>query len=100
MMGLGEMRTRLQEWPHYEILGSAEPKATPLKERIATRIVFVLQIGLFIASIGFFIMLFKSFAWAAMASCINAAAVDKRQGTSDTSSVPQYFQTTPMLYPG
>ncbi|GAB7352363.1 hypothetical protein MBLNU459_g2802t1 [Dothideomycetes sp. NU459] len=44
-------------------------------------------------------MLYRSFIFAAAASCINAVAVEKRQNAS-SSSVPLYFQTTPEFLPG
>lgn len=95
MMGSGGMRTKRYAVPQYELAGPA----ASFKQRIISRSIFALQIVLFLASLASFIMLYRSFAWATAVSCINAAAVSvgTQQGTS---TVPDYFQTTPMLFPG
>ncbi|KAL1297293.1 hypothetical protein AAFC00_004848 [Neodothiora populina] len=79
------------------MLGLPAASNTP-RQRFATRLLFIVQVALAIGSIGFFVMLYKSFAWGAIATCVNAAAVARQESSS--SSVPQYFQTQPMLYPG
>jgi len=84
---------------------------TSFLSRLGTsRSLLYTQYLLAVAAISLFIMMYKSFVFAASALGVSAAAVDRREGSTasptssaahnSTSTVPQYFQTTPELYPG
>lgn len=64
-----------------------------------TTTVFGIQILLFLGAVISFTMLYKSFLAAAGVACVNAAVVDRRQGSS-SSDVPNYYQTVPEQFPG
>jgi len=74
--------------------------APSIKTGAIARNVLVLQVVLFLFAVASFIMFYKSFAVASFAvvGCVDAAAM--KRADSSSSSVPQYFQTVPMLFPG
>ncbi|KAG8626677.1 hypothetical protein KVT40_005622 [Elsinoe batatas] len=59
-----------------------------------------LHILFLIGSVIFFVMLWKAFAVSTCATCVCAGLVDRRQGATSSSGVPQYFQTEPEVYAG
>lgn len=95
-MGHDVVRGSLQTGPRYELAFPVGARAA-IKHRIPSRILFSVQIVLFLGSVMLFIMLYRSFAWAAAAGYVYAAVVDKKV---TTTSDPLYFQTTPEFMPG
>ena len=74
------------------------PSQSPLTRFYSSKAVFGFQLLLYLGAVIFFIMLYGSFIFAASASLIGAVAIDRREPASAT--VPDYFQTTPELFPG
>ena len=93
------MHTTMHAVPDYEVVPSPDAPASA-KKRFVSRSVVAVQVLLFLGSVVSFIMLYRSFAWSSAVTCINAAAILKHETPSSTSSVPQYFQTAPMLFAG
>ena len=70
-----------------------------LKERVPQRVLFYGQILLFGVCVVQFIMLWRSYALAA-ACGVAYARLLRKQTSSSSSSVPDYYQTVPELFPG
>ena len=68
------------------------------KQRITNRSVWALQLLLFIGAVTFFVMLYRSFAFGTAVGCVGGAVVSS--SPLRTSSIPQYLQTSPELFPG
>lgn len=74
------------------------PSTLAPHDSLTARTVFGLQLLLYLGAVVFFVMLYKSFLFAASAA--SAAVVDRRQASSSSSSRPDYYQTTPEIFPG
>ena len=88
--------TKLRALP---MSGLEQPPST-LKRKLRQRALFVGQIVLFLIIIVQFIMLYKNYMFAAACGVANAGVVRKQAASSSTSSLPDYYQTKPELFPG
>lgn len=89
------MPTKLQCWP-------AVPSPLTTSQPVRQKLLYVGQIILFVIIVVQFIMLYRSFVLAAACGSIVDAGMLRRQSaySSSSSSIPQYYQTVPELFPG
>ncbi|TKA64876.1 hypothetical protein B0A55_09727, partial [Friedmanniomyces simplex] len=101
------MPTKLRAPPDFEPgpdrRWTAAAAASTLTGRLPQRLLFAAQLLLFAVVLVQFIMLYRSFALAAACTSFVDAGILRRQSASSgsaTSSVPDYYQTVPELFPG
>ncbi|EME45679.1 hypothetical protein DOTSEDRAFT_171250 [Dothistroma septosporum NZE10] len=85
--------TKLRAWPQ-----SASP--TRNASHSAERVLFTLQVVLFMIIFGTFAMMHKSFVLASAAALVDANVFNRQASSAGSSNVPQYYQTTPEFLPG
>lgn len=91
------MSTKLRSWPASWNILAANAAAAPLQRRIPQRVLLIAQIVLFGIIVLQFVMYYKTYYLAAAAAGLVDAGMLNRQASSH---VPDYYQTTPELFPG
>ena len=80
---------------------SSAPSSSTLRRRIPQRILYIGQIVLFtVILVQFLIMTYKNYVWAAATGFLDGAVLNRAGSSSSPSKVPDYYQTSPELFPG
>ena len=78
-----------------------EESVSPLSRRVPQRVLYIGQIVLFTVILGqFLIMTYRNYVWAAATGLLGGVLPDRAPGGGLYSNVPDYYQTTPELFPG
>lgn len=89
--------TKLRAWPQSTSPSQYASHSVP-------RVLFALQVALLVIVLGLVAMMYKSFVLASAAALVDADVLNGQAAGSamagGSSSVPQYYQTTPEFLPG